>query len=294
MHLKSAYLPHISSWLRADGTRTVTPAHDRRADILIIVNGTHYFIDACVVIPYNRKRPKPVHGAEVFADDVRKAMLQCRSNAAREKHSDIAKHLPKQDVHPTLRFHPFALDIGGGADKATMDFLKELAPFESVRRPIVNRYLRIIAKIIARTTVQLCWWPTVHRLTDVLYEYDSDANDDNNVLAHVDSDSEISFDQGIPPEVALQHQLQANPHDHDHQAPWLVNGQEEDNAQAHAVGLDLLAELNDPPAPLAVGGIQDLIIENPFGHAAPAAQANLDDDEAAFPAVEAASDDDDG
>ena len=277
---------------RADGTRTVTPAYERRADLLIIVNGIHYFIDACVVIPYNRKRPKPVHGAEVFADDVKKAMLQCRSNAAREKHSDIAKHLPRQDAHPTLRFHPFALDIGGGADKATMDFLKELAPLESANRPIVDKYLRIIAKIIARTTVQLSWWPTVRRLTDELYEYDSDANDDDNVLAHVDSDSEISFEQGIPPEVALMHQLQANLHDHDQQAPWLVNGQGWDNAQANAVGLGLLAELNDPPAPLAVVGIHDFINQNPFGQAAPAAQANLDDDEAALPAVEAASDSD--
>ena len=38
----------------------------------------------------------------------------------------------------------------------------------------------------------------------------------------------------------------------------------------------------------------DLINENPFGPAAPAVEANLDDDGAALPAVEAASEDDDG
>ena len=39
-------------------------------------------------------------------------------------------------------------------------------------------------------------------------------------------------------------------------------------------------------------GIYDLINENPFGMAAPAVDANLDDG-AAFPVVEAASDDED-
>ena len=43
---------------------------------------------------------------------------------------------------------------------------------------------------------------------------------------------------------------------------------------------------------LAAGGIYDLINENPFGTPAPAVDANLDDG-AAFPFVEAASDDED-
>ena len=87
-------------------------------------------------------------------------------------------------------------------------------------------------------------------------------------------------------------QLQANPDGPHLLAPLQQIVLDEDDAQAHAVGVDLLAQLNDPPAPLAAGGIYDLINENPFGPPAPAVDANLDDG-AAFPFVEAASDDED-
>ena len=112
--------------------------------------------------------------------------------------------------------------------------------------------------------------------------------------AAVDADSDDSLDQEIqiPPEVAMLHQLQANPDGPHMPAPWQPIVLDEDDAQAHAVGVDLLAQLNDPPAPLAAGGIYDLINENPFGPPAPAVDANLDDG-AAFPLVEAASDDED-
>jgi hypothetical protein len=218
-------------------------------------------------------------------------MFKCRKNAHNEKLSDAAKLLPDESAHPGLHFIPFAFDIGGGVDKAAMDFLKELAPLDSAKRPIVNKYLRLIAKVIARSIVQLSWWPTMTRVSDELYEYDSDASDGELVV--VDADSDDSFDQEIPPEVALQLQLQANPGGPNLLAPWQQIDQEEDNAMAHAVGLDLLDQLNDPPAPFAAGVFHDLINESPFGPAAPAVDADLDDG-AAFPAVEAASDDDDG
>ena len=173
-----------------------------------------------------------------------------------------------------------------------MDFLKELAPLESAKRPIVNKYLRLIAKVIARSIVQLSWWPTMTRVSDEHYEYDSDASDGEHVEA--DDVSVDSFDQEvpIPPEVAMLQQLQANPDGPHLLAPLQQIVLDEGDAQAHAVGVDLLAQLNDPPAPLAAGGIYDLINENPFGPQAPAVDANLDDG-AAFPAVEAASDDED-
>ena len=174
-----------------------------------------------------------------------------------------------------------------------MDFLKELAPLESAKRPIVNKYLRLIAKVIARSIVQLSWWPTMTRVSDEHYEYDSDVSDGEHV--GVDAVSEDSFDQEIPipPEVAMLQQLQANPDGPHLLAPLQQIDPEDDDAQAHAVGFDLLAQLNNPPAPLAAGGINDLINENPFGPPAPAVDANLDDG-AAFPFVEAASDDEDG
>ena len=106
------------------------------------------------------------------------------------------------------------------------------------------------------------------------------------------SDDSLDQEIPIPPEVAMLQQLQANPDGPHLLAPLQQIDPEDDDAQAHAVGVDLLAQLNDPPAPLAAGGIYDLINENPFGPPAPAVDANLDDG-AAFPVVEAASDDED-
>jgi hypothetical protein len=263
-----------------NGGKTVQHAGDRRADIMIRINGHTYLFDVSINVPFNQKSPlNNTDPHDITPDMVYETVKASRDIRVKNKRTEAARHLPRQDLFPQLHFCPLAFDLGGGLEKSGAKVLNDLAAGPEARG-ILNKYLRYIAKTILRKTSELCWLPTARAAMDANYECDEDADHDADHVIDDGLVSEASLEQGAPEDILLD-QL-ANGHDihlldglnaalaaHGWNAPVgghplplpaePIEGNIDDAAAAHAGIFDLLIEggpFDNPHAAQDVGALQ--------------------------------------
>jgi hypothetical protein len=167
---------------QGDGTYTVKPAADRRADLKLKVDGHEYLIDLSINVPFNLMQVVPLRRGEVASlDSIAAAVKRSMTEAEARKTSNVAKLLPDKAIYDSLAFVPVVFSLGGGMGPQGTNFLKTL----NGGSPLPARskmFLRLMAKTIIRKTCEHCWWPTLAFAEEANNEYDPNADHDHDSI----------------------------------------------------------------------------------------------------------------
>ena len=155
-----------------DGTRTVKPALDWRADLKLVVDGITYLTDLSINVPFNLKQVVKQSKGEVATPySIAAAVKRSMTDAEDRKSSNIAKHLSDKAIYDSLAFVPVVFSLGGGMGPQGTRILKRLNG-SSPLPWTTKMFLRLMAKTIIRKTCEHCWWLTLAFAAEENNEYD--------------------------------------------------------------------------------------------------------------------------
>ena len=238
---------------QGDGTFTVKPAEDRRADLKLVVDGHTYLIDLSVNVPFNLKQVVQLRKGEAPSlDSIAAAVKRSMTEAEGRKVSYSAKLLPDKALYDSLAFVPVVFSLGGGMGPQGTNFLKTLnggAPLPGRTR----MFLRLMAKTIIRKTCEHCWWPTLAFAEEANNEYDPDADhDQDSIDADTASHSSHSSHAGLSGDEDDGQPIDDDTVSHSsHSSHAGLAGDEEDG--------QLMGALNEVLNPHPLGALDELI-----------------------------------